>query len=177
MFFAFLFVVLAAVVTLAVWGFSMWGSAPENADDLVTYTNDRLGFSLEHSTVYGAIQEFDHQVVFRAAPEDQWVFAVSVEDTAHASVSDWLEARSVADGVALGYRSIGSVGDGFELVTQDVISDSDTGGARYSRIAFAVKLVRGKIYKLDYRNDLSSQESPQLIPEMINIAASLRVLE
>lgn len=177
MFFAFLLVVLAGVVALAVWGFSMWGSTQGETDDLVTYTNDRLGFSLEHPAVYGAIQEFDHQVVFRAAPEDQWLFAVSVEDTAYDSVGDWLEARSATDDVALGYRSIGRVGDGFELVTQDVISDSNVGEARYSRIAFAVKLVRGKIYKLDYRNDLSSQESPQLIPEMINIAAGLRVLE
>lgn len=172
-------IILVIAVSLSVWLCVLKTPKAQIVEDSVYYRNDSFGFTLYRPVIYSDIREFEDYVLFNIDGEDlgPWGFAVTVTESSFESVAMWLASQPKGSAQSAGYEIFADVGNDTFLVTEYVVTDHDGDIPLYSKILFAAKIGNGNLYRLDYRNQALAQQPAQLIPEMVDIAASLYVLE
>lgn len=155
--------------------------AEREVDDLETYTNDRLRFSLDIPKELVTIKESWELVDFRESPDGPWVFNIYVQETSSTSVDAWLDTQSRGD---VAKEGLGQVISRIEtsqgvvsVVERRIITDYDAGKPLYGKLLMAFFIQDGLLYRMDFRNEaFGANEISQLNPRWQRALASFKFL-
>jgi hypothetical protein len=158
--------------------------ANEGSDrqEIKTYRNERLNFSLNYRSHLDSVTEEPNRILFHEKTDDMTGFGVVVEKVPYQSTSEWIAAQTKGSASGPGYEGILWIngyrdnGNGLLLVNEYMQVDGDETGPIYGKSIYGVFVKNGFLYKILSKNEYPANAVPSLDSELMDVFSSFQPL-